>query len=153
MSGDDGNPGDDASSLKDSVVDAQEGISLPIVHDDDDDDEEISEASTLLPSRGPSSLVAQQRQQDDEAEEGQVGPWMKMKRFLGMIFSAVGMLRMGLFAGMAAMVILAVMRAMGGEFSPGLVAGGGLMMILCLVVNKRDARGGLAIESHEDDDD
>lgn len=53
---------------------------------------------------------------------------------------------MGLFAGMVGVVCLAVVRAMEGEFSPGLVGGGGLMMIMCLVVGKRDLwRGGMAI--------
>jgi hypothetical protein len=71
---------------------------------------------------------------------------MKVRRFLGAIFNGEAMLRIGLLAGMAVMVVMAVARAMGGDFSPGLVGGGGLMMILCLVMNKRDSRGGLAID-------
>ncbi|KAL7792174.1 hypothetical protein V8C37DRAFT_131237 [Trichoderma ceciliae] len=154
---------DDASSLKDCVVDAEQGTSLPIVQDDDDDEEgeeeeeeeeeEISEASTLVPSRGSASLIAQswqqqQEERDDEEEGGEEeegGPRVKMRRLLGVIFSGEGMLKMGMLGAMAVMVVWAVVRAMEGVFSPGLVGGGGLMMILCIVVNKRDSRGGLVI--------
>lgn len=161
---------EDASSVKD-VVDAREGIcmlidylynwhllfansrlfeqALPI---DQEDDEDISsEASTLLSSGVPSSHHnhqhhhKHQRQQyhqnaeDEETSTSRTG-------VLGTIFSGETILRMGLFAGMVAVVCLAVVRAMDGEFSPGLVAGGGLMMIMCLVVGKRDLwRGRMAI--------
>lgn len=109
-----------------------------IVHVPDDG---VSESSTLLPSiRGPASLAAQslqqQQQQGAEGEEGSI--WWTLVRA---IFSAEGMLRMGLLAAMAATVGLAVARALEGVFSPGLVGGGGLLMILCLVANKRELRG------------
>ncbi|KAL7902704.1 hypothetical protein HDV63DRAFT_362474 [Trichoderma sp. SZMC 28014] len=137
--------GEDASSVKD-VVDAREGIALAI---DQEDDEDISsEASTLLSGGVPSSHHhhhKHQRQQhhqtseDDENGNSQTG-------LLSRIFGGEAVMRIGLFAGMVAVVCLAVVRAMEGEFSPGLVAGGGLMMIMCLVIGKRDLwRGGMAI--------
>ncbi|UKZ58891.1 uncharacterized protein TrAtP1_000213 [Trichoderma atroviride] len=117
--------GEDAASVKD-VVDAREGISLPI---DRDDDEDISsEASTLLSSGVPSSHHhhhhkhhRQQYYQTAENEEASTS----RTGILGTIFSGETILRMGLSAGMVAVVCLAVVRAMEGEFSPGLVAGGG----------------------------
>lgn len=165
--GDYARSGEDASSVKD-VVDAQEGIcmlidclvigtfclltlvfsfqALPI---DQEDDEDISsEASTLLSSGVQSShhhhhhhkhQRQHQASEDEETSTSRTG-------FLASIFGGEAILRIGLFAGMVAVVCLAVVKAMEGEFSPGLVAGGGLMMIMCLVVGKRDLwRGGMAI--------
>ncbi|PON25815.1 hypothetical protein TGAM01_v205252 [Trichoderma gamsii] len=139
--------GEDTSSVKD-VVDAREGISLPL---DQDDDEDISsEASTLLSSGVPSHPNHQlhhkhQRQQyHQDAENEETSP--SRTGVLARIFGGEVILRIGLFAGMVVVVCLAVVRSMEGEFSPGLVAGGGLMMIMCLVVGKRDLwRGGMAI--------
>ncbi|KAL6910219.1 hypothetical protein GGI43DRAFT_389589 [Trichoderma evansii] len=140
--------GEDASSVRNGGVDAQEGISLPI---DQDDDEDISsEASTLLSSGGTSSHLhhhhhhKHQRQQCHQDVDNEVST--SRNGFLTTIFGGDVLLRIGLFAGMVAVVCLAVVRAMEGEFSPGLVAGGGLMMVMCLVVGKRDLwRGGMAI--------
>lgn len=117
---------------------------LPIEQDDDDEDIS-SEASTLLSSGGPSShhpkLRREQHHQYVEGDEsGSRTGYLKRN------FGGEAIVRTGLFAGMVVVVCLAVVRAMEGEFSPGLVAGGGLMMIMCLVVGKRDLwRGGMAI--------
>ncbi|PTB43570.1 hypothetical protein M441DRAFT_56571 [Trichoderma asperellum CBS 433.97] len=137
-------PGEDASSLKDYVVDAQEGISLPIEQHDDDEDIS-SEASTLLSSAGHHNHHPKhRREQHHQHVEGDESS--SRTGYLTRNFGGEAILRMGLCAGMVVVVCLAVVRAVEGEFSPGLVAGGGLMMIMCLVVGKRDLwRGGMAI--------
>ncbi|KAL6699109.1 hypothetical protein J3F84DRAFT_364936 [Trichoderma pleuroticola] len=111
-------------------------------------DENVSEASTLLPtSRGPSSYAAQPWPRHDEEDGGEqrqeVEQQQNSPRRRGNILSGEGLLRVGLFVAMLAMVGLAVVRAMRGEFSPGLVAGGGLMMVMCILVSKRELRGRL----------
>lgn len=62
---------------------------------------------------------------------------------MGNILSCEGLLRVGLLVVMLAMVGLAIVRALKGKFSPGLVAGGGFMMVMCILVNKRELRGRL----------
>ncbi|KAL6821624.1 hypothetical protein V8C40DRAFT_250576 [Trichoderma camerunense] len=109
---------------------------------------DVSETSTLLPtSRGPSSLAVQpwprhgedgagdQRQEEEQQRDS--------SRRMGTILSCEGLLRVGLLVVMLAMVGLAIVRALKGKFSPGLVAGGGFMMIMCILVNKRELRGRL----------
>lgn len=111
---------------------------------------DVSETSTLLPtSRGPSSLAVQpwprhgedglgeQRQEEEQQQQ------RNFSRRIGNILSCEGLLRVGLLVVMLAMVGLAVVRALKGKFSPGLVAGGGLMMVMCILVNKRELRGRL----------
>lgn len=161
-------PGEDASSLKDYVVDAQEGICMLICYlynwdvlfandglffcnqalpiEQHDDDEDISsEASTLLSSAGHHNHHPKhRREQHHQHVEGDESS--SRTGYLTRNFGGEAILRMGLCAGMVVVVCLAVVRAVEGEFSPGLVAGGGLMMIMCLVVGKRDLwRGGMAI--------
>ncbi|KAL7937313.1 hypothetical protein V8C35DRAFT_178292 [Trichoderma chlorosporum] len=114
----------------------------------DIEDEDVSETSTLLPtSLVSSSLTAQPwpRHADDGNEEGHDGQRRRTswRRFLGSVFSWEGTLRMGMFAAMLAMVGLAVARALKGMFSPGLVGGGGMMMVMCILVNRRELRGRL----------
>ncbi|KAL7912621.1 hypothetical protein GGI35DRAFT_257037 [Trichoderma velutinum] len=110
-------------------------------------DENVSEASTLLPtSRGPSSLTAQPwpRHCEDGGEQRQEQEQQQnSSRRRGNILSCEGLLRIGLFVAMLVMVGLAVVRALKGKFSPGLVAGGGLAMVMCILVNKRELRGRL----------
>lgn len=118
---------------------------------DQDDDEDISsEASTLLSSGETSShhhghhhhKHRRQQHHQDVENEGSGSRTGFPRTVLGGDVLA----RIGLFAGMVAVVCLAVVRALEGKFSPGLVAGGGLMMVICLVVGKRDLwRGGMAI--------
>ncbi|PTB57026.1 hypothetical protein M431DRAFT_493501 [Trichoderma harzianum CBS 226.95] len=110
---------------------------------------DVSETSTLLPtSRGPSSLAVQpwprhgedgpgeQRQEEEEQQPNS-------SRRMGHILNCEGLLRVGLLVVMLAMVGLAIVRALKGKFSPGLVAGGGFMMVMCILVNKRELRGRL----------
>ncbi|KAL7821264.1 hypothetical protein V8C44DRAFT_314027 [Trichoderma aethiopicum] len=120
---------------------------------DADGDEIISETSTLLPpttTTQPSPPLAAQippepatsrrnteRYHTDEegqaAAETHIDPrtWRRRETALSLL----------LLAGMMAMVLLAVVRAMRGGFSPGLLVGGGLMVVLCAVVHRREVRG------------
>ncbi|KAL7963770.1 hypothetical protein V8C34DRAFT_266524 [Trichoderma compactum] len=117
-------------------------------------DGNVSEASTLLPTcRGPSTVAAQpwllhgedgggeQRQEEEEEQQQQQQQNSPTRR--GSVLSGEGLLRVGLFVAMLAMVGLAVVGALKGKFSPGLVAGGGLMMVMCILVSKRELRGRL----------
>ncbi|KAL6826718.1 hypothetical protein J3E69DRAFT_244696 [Trichoderma sp. SZMC 28015] len=109
---------------------------------------DVSETSTLLPtSRGPSSYAAQPSPGHDEEDGGDQRQDHEQERNssrrMGNILSCEGLLRAGLLVVMLAMVGLAVVRALKGKFSPGLVAGGGLMMVMCILVNKRELRGRL----------
>jgi hypothetical protein len=122
---------------------------LPI---DQDDDEDISsEASTLLSNGDRSPHHNNQhhhKHQPNQLHQNTNNEGSSSSRtwFLARVFGGEAILRTGLFAGMVAVVCLAVVRSIEGVFSPGLVAGGGLMMIMCLVVGKRDLwRGGMAI--------
>lgn len=109
---------------------------------------DVSETSTLLPtSRGPSSYAAQPFPRHDEEDGGDQRQDHEQERNssrrMGNILSCEGLLRVGLLVVMLAMVGLAIVRALKGKFSPGLVAGGGFMMVMCILVNKRELRGRL----------
>ncbi|KAL6808868.1 hypothetical protein GGI42DRAFT_224370 [Trichoderma sp. SZMC 28013] len=124
-----------------SVVDGDGEMNEPA-------DENVSEASTLLPtSRGPSTLAAQpgpRHSEDGTGEQRQEEEQQQnYPRRRGNILSGEGLLRVGLLVAMLVMVGLAVVRALKGKFSPGLVAGGGLMMVMCILVSKRELRGRL----------
>ncbi|KAM6480363.1 hypothetical protein HDV62DRAFT_109245 [Trichoderma sp. SZMC 28011] len=110
---------------------------------------DVSETSTLLPtSREPSSLAVQpwpRHAEDGPGEQSQEEEQQQRNspRRMGNILSCEGLLRVGLLVVMLAMVGLAIVRALKGKFSPGLVAGGGFMMVMCILVNKRELRGRL----------
>lgn len=119
---------------------------------DADGDEIISETSTLLPpttttqpspplaaQNPPQPATSRNTERDYTDEEGQAAAethidprtWRRRETALSLL----------LLAGMMTMVLLAVVRAMRGGFSPGLLVGGGLMVVLCAVVDRREVRG------------
>ncbi|KAL7783671.1 hypothetical protein V8C43DRAFT_293467 [Trichoderma afarasin] len=129
---------------------AREWIRTSVLDGDGDMNEhtDVSETSTLLPtSRGPSSYAAQPFPRHDEEDGGDQRQDHEQERNssrrMGNILSCEGLLRVGLLVVMLAMVGLAIVRALRGKFSPGLVAGGGFMMVMCILVNKRELRGRL----------
>ncbi|KAL6880856.1 hypothetical protein J3F83DRAFT_9272 [Trichoderma novae-zelandiae] len=126
---------------------------------DENGEENVSETSTLLPTSQASPPPAGHAGQRHESEgvdtyrslsrieqstegEEEAASRRTTRTRLG-IFRGETIVRMLMLAGMAAMVVIAVVRALGGGFSPGLVGGGGLMMVLCFVVCRREVRGRL----------
>jgi hypothetical protein len=145
------------------------GCGYGVAEGDAEGDELVSETSTLLPttSRASPPLTSQSRHHhhgpesntstlgtryhtdEEQAAETQepVGSHRTRRTWrttgIIIIFNGEAVLRMLMLAGMTALVLLAVVRAIKGGFSPGLLVGGGLMMVLCIVADRREVRGRL----------
>ncbi|EHK24312.1 uncharacterized protein TRIVIDRAFT_61111 [Trichoderma virens Gv29-8] len=124
-----------------------------ILDSDGDGNENVSETSTLLPtSRRPSSLAHVEdggRNRDEEGGEQGQGPRRRRRESSRRRLLCEEMLRVGMLVATVAVVGLTVVRALKGKFSPGLLAGGGLMMVMCILVNKRELRGQLAAYEYD----
>ncbi|KAL7822651.1 hypothetical protein V8C26DRAFT_252209 [Trichoderma gracile] len=146
---------DDESPVTEMAASFLQGGRGGLVEGEADGDENVSETSTLLPTTSQTSPPPPTSQHhepssrsthaparyaaDEEAAETQLvdsPPWRT-------VFNRERALRMLMLAGTTAMVLLAVVRALRGGFSPGLLVGGGLMIVLCAVVDRREVRGRL----------
>ncbi|KAH0494460.1 hypothetical protein TgHK011_001078 [Trichoderma gracile] len=141
---------DDESPVTEMAASFLQGDRDRLVEGEADGEENVSETSTLLPTTSrtsppppppprtiqPHQSFSRSTQESAETQLVDSPPWWT-------VFNRETALRMLMLAGTTAMVLLAVVRALRGGFSPGLLVGGGLMIVLCAVVDRREVRGRL----------